>query len=496
MKEKTNLIFIVVDALRAKSLGCYGYPLATSPNIDGLAKKGVLFKDAYTCATTTDPAFTSLCSGLYPPSHGIVHHANRVTKEETEQVLRVPLLAEILKSEGFQTFGFDFLSRWHRRGFDYYTGLKGAPKSKLLCLMNKVRNVLNIHPGTPLQKLLEKTLFYDLTLKLLFARSTPYLPADKLTDEAIKVIEEQPQSRLFLFLHYWDCHHPYSPPEEHPARLREADYTDLYPNLDRGIKEVLSKTCPPLTNFFIRETAKGRRDLASIIRSYDTGVGRIDSQIARLYRALDEKGLLENSLIILTADHGESLTEHEVYFTHDGLYNEILHIPLIMLHPTLPAKQVSGLVQSVDLMPTILDFLDIDYSQLHFDGCNLLPMVLQEKKARSEGFAWHYSPISRERAIFSEDFKYISSEPGGGQICEYCHRMHRAEEELYNLKDDAKELKNLIGEDKATGALLKRKLNDFVKGLQTRGRGGSEARPWSEKEEKEVIRRLEDLGYF
>ena len=124
MKHDPNILFILSDALRARNLQCYGYARNVSPNIDTLAKSGVLLSQAFSCATVTDPSLTTIFSGRYQRAHGIMKHGiNR--KEDIEKFNEggTRLLPEILKSRNYTTLAVDWLGRWHKRGYDCYTGL-------------------------------------------------------------------------------------------------------------------------------------------------------------------------------------------------------------------------------------------------------------------------------------------------------------------------------------------------------------------------------------
>src|SRR3989338_1795904 len=119
-----NIVFILVDALRASSLGCYGYPRTTSPVMDKLGHHGIVFERAFCTVNATDPSLTTLFSGLYPRSHGIVHHGDQILQKEIDffSSQEIKLLPEILHDQGYATFGLDWLGRWHRSGYDYYAG--------------------------------------------------------------------------------------------------------------------------------------------------------------------------------------------------------------------------------------------------------------------------------------------------------------------------------------------------------------------------------------
>lgn len=134
MKTFPNILFIIIDALRVKNLSCYGYEKEVSPNIDDLATQGILFADVYSCINTTDPSLTTIFSGRYPLSHGILGHGARVTVEEINQFnsFGIQLLPEILKSHGYTTLAVDWLGRWHKRGYDYYSAYSHEVTSMFL----------------------------------------------------------------------------------------------------------------------------------------------------------------------------------------------------------------------------------------------------------------------------------------------------------------------------------------------------------------------------
>ena len=125
--RKPNIIFIVIDALRPKNLGCYGYQKNISPNIDEISTEGLLFRDAYSTTNATDPSLTTIFSGRFCRSHGIMKHGALLQSEEVQNYLKtVPTLPEILKHNGYKTFAIDWLGRWHTKGFDYYSGILRA----------------------------------------------------------------------------------------------------------------------------------------------------------------------------------------------------------------------------------------------------------------------------------------------------------------------------------------------------------------------------------
>ncbi|MFX0141164.1 MAG: sulfatase-like hydrolase/transferase, partial [Candidatus Hodarchaeota archaeon] len=134
-EDYPNIIFIIIDALRARNLSCYGYPILISPNIDMISKEGILFEDSYSCSNCTDASRTTIFSGMYPTSHGILGHGGlwrdkKIGEVDTRKLYDsgILLLPEILRAKGYTTLAVDWLGRWHRRGFDHYSGMLSKTK--------------------------------------------------------------------------------------------------------------------------------------------------------------------------------------------------------------------------------------------------------------------------------------------------------------------------------------------------------------------------------
>ncbi|MBD3155749.1 MAG: sulfatase-like hydrolase/transferase, partial [Candidatus Aenigmarchaeota archaeon] len=191
MNDKPNIIFIVVDALRPDRLGCYGSGRNLTPSIDKFASESVVLEDAYCCINCTDSSLTSIFSGLFPVSHGLVNHGKRVKKSDIQELDKrgVKFLPEILKKEGYYTAALDWLGRWHTRGYDYYSGP----------FPNKERKEAFMNTSFASRKL---AYYYEKKIDR----------GDILTQKAIDIIEEKKDNPLFLFIHYWDTHSPYTPP--------------------------------------------------------------------------------------------------------------------------------------------------------------------------------------------------------------------------------------------------------------------------------------------
>jgi len=458
MEREPNILFIGVDALRARNLSCYGYPKKTSPNIDRLSKEGVLFEDAYCCINTTDPSFTTIFSGKYPVSHGLLMHGAMIQKEDTLRLSRVRFLPEILKSVGYTTLAVDWLGRWHRRGYDYYgignehchegkkeDNKKGKDRRRddnFASLHKYIKTYL-----TPVRYFVKRMLpKLPLPLCSLLVNINGILRppskeldisqrADSVSNMAIDLIKKNKNKKFFLFLHYWDTHSPYTTPKKHFYHL---------------VKGFASR--------------------------YDESIAFVDHEIGRVINSLEEHRILDKTIVILTSDHGESLMEHGIYFDHHGLYDEVIHVPLIIRYPRqIPeGKRVKGFVQHVDIVPTLLHILDIK-NNFDFDGKSTIPLIYDKTQLRSAVYV-EEAHTQRKRAIRTDRFKYIYALSEREAVCRYCGYVHGGLEELYDLSKDPGETVNLIDDCPDIAKKLKKELSEWVSFME-------------DKREKEYIRK-------
>ncbi|NIO49416.1 MAG: sulfatase-like hydrolase/transferase [Candidatus Aminicenantes bacterium] len=445
-----NIILIVVDALRARNLGCYGRDRDSSPNIDKIADKGVLFENVYCSWNTTDQSLTAILSGRYPRTHGIVHHGYKVKPEDLNafETLNVRLLSQVLQENGYETLAVDWMARWFKRGFDYYGY---TPKRNLLRkLIYYIFTLPYVHlkyivAHLGLLRIYSKKRGFtapalwkglkDIFRTFLFSFKLARIQDARLVTELAKELIKRPRKEnFFLFLHYWDTHTPYN--------------------------------CP--RNFF----EKKKRHMTSkevFISKYNGAVRYVDQQIGRLFDVLREERFLEDTLIIITSDHGESLIEHDIFFDHHGLYDVTTHVPLILNYPKAFSgpRRVKGLIQHIDLAPTLYELLNIKYKDYGLDGASLMPLI-RGKKTEIRHYAFNEeSYVQRKIGIRTKKFKYIFS-PDGVGMCNYCQQVHGGEKELYNLEVDPEEKVNIAVESKIIADEMKKELNDLIKSLNSK----------------------------
>ncbi|HJO04678.1 MAG TPA: sulfatase-like hydrolase/transferase [Acidobacteriota bacterium] len=358
-----NVVVVTLDTLRADHIGAYGFTEISTPAIDGLARDGVLFESAHSTTPLTLPAHASLFTGNYPLLHGVIDNGGFVVPEEAET------LAEVLGAEGYRTAGFVAAyvldRRWRiDQGFDRYVD------------------------------------DFDVRGKRVIAMGGVQRPANEVVDHAIDWLDQslsQPtqgtsEQPFFMWLHMYDPHAPYTPPEPYASR---------YPG-----------------------------------RPYVGEIAYTDSQVGRLLQELRQRELLDNTLVVLAADHGESLGGHGEAQHGFFVYEEAMHVPLIIRVPfgDYGGQRRSEPVSLVDVMPTVLEILGIE-PDLEFQGRSLAPLfqpgtVSENRYIYSESWyaRLHYG-WSDLRALRDQRYKLIlSSDP-----------------ELYDLTEDPGEQNNLAG---------------------------------------------------
>ena len=418
-----NVILIIVDGLRPDHLGINGYKRDTSPTIDKIAKKSIFFTNAITAIPSTTPSVASMFTGLYPHSHGLrFMHRHKLDP-------KVTTLAEILHAHGYKTIGYDLdsIGDGIDKGFDAFSLLRWK-------ISNKLKR----------------------TIKKFFYWKYSIGQAEELTITAKKQIKKYKNKKFFLYLHYEDMHWPYKPPIPF-GDIFDPDYegNHIFNDWNGKIKRkdlIFNNTLP-------------KEEIYHAIAHYDGSIKYIDSQINGLVSYLDYLKLKDKTLIIIVADHGENLGEHNLYFQHSlCLYEEAIRVPLIIYNPNFEkAQKIETQVQTIDIMPTILDILGIP-SVEKTDGESLLPLIRTGKSDRKYLFAENGELLFRDnnrtffagikgkwRMIRTNEWKLI-----------YIHHPEKDIYELYDLLNDPNEGTNLISRKPEIASMLKEKLFKWI----------------------------------
>ena len=386
-----NVVLIGIDTLRADHLGCYGYKRDTSPNIDDLSKKGILFEKCFSQAPITSPSFMSIMTSLYPTYHGITSFIGPAGADGRIYTLdpRIPTLAQVLKENNFQTgaftdggqlckeMGFD-------RGFDTYS-------------VNP--NYFHSEEGN----IQEHTVF--------------------------EWLKKQKNDPFFLFFHSYAAHSPWMTPKS---------YWNLYGSDSRSHfsihdfledREILNLAQTDLYPHFYRKVNKWvPADIEYVQALYDGGIRYLDTFIGRLLHILSELKADSETIVIVTSDHGEEFLDHGM-LTHRQLYDELLHVPLIIRIPgEAEGERVAQLVRSIDIFPTILELLGISFKKpIH--GISLADSAKNDL---------HLASIA-ETEYLGYSFRNAESK----YIFPFYRSSKERFDELYNIQSDPREKKNI-----------------------------------------------------
>jgi len=442
LMKKPNILFIILDALRADNLGCYGYSRNTSPNIDNLSKRGVLFKNAFSTNNATDKSIMAILSGRHIPLKG--ERDIFLTKEEVSAFFNSGgrFLQEILKGLGYKTYRLNNLWGWQKRGFDFYyknilSGKKTVKKFMKSFLRDSARRVVHYFPKIYSDRIKEK-----------YGRTN----GEENTKTAIKIIEESDEKNpFFMWVDYNDTHIPYNP-KQFTNKFQAEGGRDFFEAL-KGINYQKK-----MVKFW--KGAFGKKStFEDIIARYDSAIYYDDFLVGKILKALKEKGILENTLIFLFSDHGESFTTQEIYFNHHGLYDVCTHIPLIVSGPGIPSGEVnSSFVHHEDFVPTILDILRTKYNKEDFDGRNLF-----DKKTLLRKYIFmEESSTMGKRAVRDNRYKYIEAFSKKSAVCSACNQIHGGLVELYDLKKDPEEKNNIAKKNKKKLIEMKSLLNNHL----------------------------------
>ncbi len=356
-----HVLVITLDTTRADRLSPYGFADVSLPHLERLAAEGVVFDRASSVAPLTLPAHTSLFTGLLPPHHGVRDNLDAPLGDDHTT------LAEVLRARGYRTAAFVGSvvldqERGLRQGFEEYGGV--PPQGEADPPRRQRR-------------------------------------AEKVVDDAVRWIESADGSPSFLWVHLYDPHLPYAPPQP---------YASLYAH-----------------NPYVGEIAYA------------------DSQIGRLLRALDDGHLLERTVVIVAGDHGESLGDHGEPAHGVFIYESVLRVPLIVRAPGISPARIGAVVRLTDVMPTVLDLLGLP--ALPVDGASLAGMLAGrvadlDLEAYSESMNPAHIGSTSRRALRERRFKLIDA----------------PHPELYDLHRDPFERHNVYQERPATAAALTRRL--------------------------------------
>ena len=406
-KSKPNIVLIGIDSLRADHMSCYGYHRQTTPFIDRFAEGGTLFEQTYSAHIPTTSAYTSMFTGLdcFGTQVVALRHKGGLRPD-------VKTMAEIMRDEGYNTTCVGFTGNPASRGFDTYLdyaqwGSWDEGRCEKAQLLNDV--------------------------------ALPEL--DRL------VADDKP---FFLFLRHMDPHAPYLPPTPFERIFYHGDECD--PS-NKSMEPVLA--FKPFRDFLASWMPPAISDKDYVIAQYDGAIAYMDACIQTVFTALEAHGIMDETIIVVNGDHGETLYDHECYFDHHGIYDTVLYVPLIIRYPgKIPAgKRVKGFNQHKDLLPTLMELAGIE-TGIAYNGRSLLPLINGEVASYDSEFYITECTWMRKHGWRTPHWKLIVAlEPD----------FHfKPEIELYNLVDDPEENNNVAESEPEMVALLRGRMEAWI----------------------------------
>jgi arylsulfatase A-like enzyme len=362
--QKPNIVVITIDTCRKDYIGCYGNTWINTPTIDQMAQEGIVFEKGYAASATTLPSHVSILTSLKPFQHGVIGNDYKMAEA-------IPTLQLTLVEEGYDTGAA--VSVFHLS--DEISGLGNG--------FNEYRQV---------DESWRKKLSGDLAYLTRGGRQT--------TNAAIEWLDQERDSPFFLWIHYYDPHFPY---------IAEADYhKKFYAENPKDPKHTSMQNAVynHLWIEYSKHWLEGITDLDYLKKEYAAEISFVDSQIKRLYSVIDELGQSNNTITVITADHGENLGEHNIYFDHWTMFDTDIHIPFIIHYPQKIQgnTRIEHPVAHIDIAPTLLDMAGFSnhfyIKNKVYQGDSLVPLWKKQKGEPPR--------VVESNAAFYDQIAYIS----------------------------------------------------------------------------------------
>jgi len=450
---RPNIIFVSIDSLRADHLGCYGYSRPTSPFLDKLARKGLRFENALSTTSWTLPSHAAMFTGLLGPTHGLVDNGMSLSEDHVT-------MAELLGENGYDTAGFFGGPYLHptfgmAQGFDVYEScMTTTPEDQQ---GEDVRNSASAHDAPSHRDI------------------TGPRTRERVQAWAEKRTAGDASSPYFLFVHLWDVHYDYYAPKEYEALFADPNYSGP---VDGRL----------MSNEAIRPDMS-RSDLAQVLALYDAEIRFTDDILEGIFADLEKGGLLENTLVVITSDHGEEFFEHGMKGHNKSLFDEVLRVPLIVSWPEEieGGRTIRDQVQIIDLLPTFASVAGV-IENLPVQGKDLAPLLEGRAMKSRDALSGLFIDGMSQRALRSNQRKVV--------------RMDDAAPAVYiDLVANPREtFQNVITPDSPSGQDIRRRGEAEIRAAAQRAeelRRALGKRPPNQIELSDALRNeLSKLGYL
>ncbi|GAM09274.1 arylsulfatase K [Geobacter sp. OR-1] len=411
-----NVVFVSFDALQAAHVGSLGYSRNVTPTIDAMAKKGFNFTNTISVASWTVPASMTWFTGVYPSEHRLTNKfaifnppSNNVLSNLKKLSPELVTLAEVLKQNGYATGGF--------------TGNAG------------VSGFFGYDQGFD-QYFFEKGKFGSMGVSI---------------PKALDWLKENKNKKFFMFLHGYDCHGQNIPEGGFDYRFVDKGYDKKYTGSAKE-QEALREEGLEKGSVAVRD-----EDVKFWRAIYDEKIQRTDARFKKFLEEYEKMGLLDKTIFVLTSDHGTEFFEHKHMDHGFSLYDELIHVPLVITLPKQKSgKIITDQISSIDVMPTILDLLDVkmpEKAKNQLRGASLVPAMKGKSVAKEVYSETDYRQYTYKRSVITKDgWKFI-------------YTLENKNRELYNLKKDPKELKNVVDQEPRIAYELEQKLFAHFKSI-------------------------------
>ncbi|NIA13571.1 MAG: sulfatase-like hydrolase/transferase [Nitrospiraceae bacterium] len=409
-KKLPNIVIFAIDSIRRDHMSCYGYPRLTTPHFDRLAAGGTLVENSFSPYIPTTPAYSSILTG-----RDVIGTQMPSLSPKGPLDKKHPTLPEILRKAGYTTTCVGFDGGFYR-GFNKYLNFEGWVSWE----------------------------------------ERPARKAENMNAVTLPAIDKMHKSGkpFLLFLRHMDPHAPYLPPSPYDTMFYSKNPCARG---NKSMKPVMA--FKPFADFLSSWMPPGITDKDFVIAQYDGELAYMDACSQRIITRLEELGIVDDTLIVITGDHGETLYDHECFFDHHGLYEPTLVVPLIYYWPGKiePGVRSKAYTLHEDLIPTVLDLCGLKKfaKGVKFDGVSIAPYLKKpEESPRSEFYisectwmrkqGWR-TPIWKFWEALEPDFH------------------NKPPVELYNLIDDPEESVNLADKEPQVVKLLRARMNAWIK---------------------------------
>jgi len=513
--KKPNIVLIVMDAVRARNMSIYGYKEKTTPMLESIRHDFTLYRNAISSSYWTLPSHASIFTGTYASKHGLVADGDSLKPSFVT-------MAELLHAKGYKTVALcrnPYVSGFSRldRGFDLFYDFRHPSVKSILSrlLFSKRRNFTHLtapalkqrkkssgHAKSSKRSLVFEHKLEDLQELGIFKKTIWFLKgffdkhAENINALTFKLIERFRAKPFFLFLHFGEAHAPYEIPRIFRNRFLTFKSTRKPWDVNQDHRK-----------YYFGKVKMTEADFRVLEALYNGAISYLDRRIYEIYSFLQHRELLDNTLLIITSDHGENLGDHGILFHHFCLYDSLIRIPLLVKYPAIlntdkkPCETEERIVQNVDLLPTIMDILRTKEGKIlmQVQGNSL---VTSNIKNRDYSYAISelmepFRPALREAKIKLKryDRRLISIRTASKKFIHSSDRKH----EFYDLEKDPNEINNLIDSGEPCISELKEKLRPWLKkfnNFYNEHKRKSEVRINMEDIEAHIKNRLKKMGYF